>query len=354
MSWQPKLRPKGFPHSIDDFTVASLSELEHRSRTGEDKRDQRVFRVKRKHVLKACDRCRVKKTKCDGKQPCNRCSVYNHPCLFRERKATQTKVYSRGFVEMLESHHSLVVKALQKLYKFCVNNEGFPGEPLAEAPDGHPLTHAILDRLGLIKQAEENADEPDEDSEDLRYLRLLSTSTECSATAEPSPEPATPPEPSPTTISRSSICNSLPTPMTSRNNSAWHWDMQSVQPANYYPDPNYQDMIPLQRSSLSATDLGSGDISPHIEIPAGTSVPHGPHPHEQQSFAYFLDGSCNTGPDGQPSAKTTARLHTGIMPETHTHQMGILPSDMLGEFQFQAQETPYYPGFTPGWTFPAA
>lgn len=64
MSWQPKLRPKGFPHSIDDFAaVASLSELEHRARTGEDKRDQRVFRVKRKHVLKACDRCRVKKTK---------------------------------------------------------------------------------------------------------------------------------------------------------------------------------------------------------------------------------------------------------------------------------------------------
>jgi hypothetical protein len=64
MAWQPKLRPKGIPHSIDDFTaVASLSELEHRNRMGEDKRDQRVFRVKRKHVLKACDRCRVKKTK---------------------------------------------------------------------------------------------------------------------------------------------------------------------------------------------------------------------------------------------------------------------------------------------------
>ena len=63
MTWQPKLRPKGFPHSLDDFAIASLTELEHRSRMGDDKRDQRVFRVKRKHVLKACDRCRVKKTK---------------------------------------------------------------------------------------------------------------------------------------------------------------------------------------------------------------------------------------------------------------------------------------------------
>lgn len=65
MSWQPKLRPKGYPHTLDDFAVASLSELEHRARTGpgEEKRDPRVFRVKRKHVLKACDRCRIKKTK---------------------------------------------------------------------------------------------------------------------------------------------------------------------------------------------------------------------------------------------------------------------------------------------------
>jgi hypothetical protein len=61
MSWQPKLRPKGFPHTMDGFAaVASLAELEHRSRQAEEKR---VFRVKRKHVLKACDRCRVKKTK---------------------------------------------------------------------------------------------------------------------------------------------------------------------------------------------------------------------------------------------------------------------------------------------------
>ncbi|KMP07483.1 hypothetical protein CIHG_00343 [Coccidioides immitis H538.4] len=116
---------------------------------------QQIFRTRRKHVLKACDRCRVKKTKCDGNQPCYRCASYNHPCLFRERKVTQTKTYSRGFVEMLESHHALVVKALQKLYTHCINNKCFPGEPI-DVVDGYPLTHAILDRLGLIKEAEES------------------------------------------------------------------------------------------------------------------------------------------------------------------------------------------------------
>ncbi|KAJ5089311.1 hypothetical protein N7532_007995 [Penicillium argentinense] len=353
MSWQPKLRPKGFPHTIDDFAVASLSELEHRSRTGEDKRDQRVFRVKRKHVLKACDRCRVKKTKCDGKQPCNRCSVYNHPCLFRERKATQTKVYSRGFVEMLESHHSLVVKALQKLYKFCINNEGFPGEPLADAPDGYPLTHAILDRLGLIKQAEENADEPDEDTEDLRYLRLLSTSTECSATAEPSPEPTTPPEPSPTTISRPSVCNSVPTPITGRSNIGWQlqWDLQSVPSANYnYTDTGYQDMVSIPRSSIPGTELGASDIPPHVRVGASSSAPTA-HSHDH-TFGYFLDAACNSA-DGQPDVKPAVRLHSGIMPETHTQQMSNLSSDMLSDFQYQAQDSGFYPGFASGWAFPS-
>ena len=124
MSRQPKLRPKsqipGYSSGLYDVgLVATLADREADHGTCEKRREQRISRVKRKHVLKACDRCRVKKTKvgepasvhrlsaffnvwsahtnqCDGKQPCNRCSTYNHPCLFRERKATQTKVYSRG------------------------------------------------------------------------------------------------------------------------------------------------------------------------------------------------------------------------------------------------------------------
>jgi hypothetical protein len=264
------------------------------------------------------------------------------------------------FVEMLESHHSLVVKALQKLYKFCINKEDFPGEPLAKAPDGHPLTHAILDRLGLIKQAEENADEPDEDSEDLRYLRLLSTSTECSATAEPSPEPTTPPEPSPTTLSssRPSICNSLLTPMTSRSNSNWQWDLQSVQQASYsYPDNGYhQGLLAVQqRPSITSADLNAGEISPHVDIPSASAIAHNPQPHEQPSFAYFLDAGCNASSAGSSvEAKTAVRLQTGVMQDTHSdHPMSELSSDLLSDFQFSTHEPSLYPGFTPGWSFPS-
>ena len=70
---------------------------------------------------------------------------------------------------MLESHHALVVKALQQLYTHCINNKCFPGEPI-DVVDGYPLTHAILDRLGLIKQAEKELE--DTDSTNFELLQL--------------------------------------------------------------------------------------------------------------------------------------------------------------------------------------
>lgn len=265
------------------------------------------------------------------------------------------------FVEMLESHHSLVVKALQKLYKFCINNEGFPGEPLAEAPDGYPLTHAILDRLGLIKQAEENADEPDEDSEDLRYLRMLSTSTECSVTAEPSPEPATPPESSPTTLSHPTCPTS--TPMSGRSSTAgnWQWDLQPVQQPSYsYPDAGYHDLMALQRSSMNASDMGT-DISPPIELSAGpSSLPH--HHQHDPSFPYILNSCCdsaNAQPDvkpvlTRPHSLMNTHSHPHPHPHPHAHPMANnLPSEIIGDFHFQAHDSGYYQGFTPGWSFPS-
>lgn len=70
---------------------------------------------------------------------------------------------------MLESHHALVVKALQQLYTHCINNKCFPGEPL-DVVDGYPLTHAILDRLGLIKEAEKELEDSDSTSFELLQL----------------------------------------------------------------------------------------------------------------------------------------------------------------------------------------
>lgn len=263
---------------------------------------------------------------------------------------------------MLESHHSLVVKALQKLYKHCVNKEGFPGEPLVEAADGHPLTHAILDRLGLIKQAEENPDDPDEDTEDLRYLRLLSTSTDSSATTtDPSPEPVTPSEP---IQSNCNTVSSSPGFIHHDNNNdndngnsdnndntwKWEWEFQSAQREQQYHDyqdsSSYHGMMMSRPSFMETTGLPPEVPCPAQLVPLVLS--------QNQAYPYYLDSSC----DG---SSTKNRLHPGMTPGPSTHQVAAgLPVENMhivgGEYHIPFQEQQQFYSAPPGnacsyWTF---
>merc|ERR1712029_1246389 len=104
----------------------------------------------RKRVCKACDRCRLKKSKCDGASPCSRCKADNAICVFGERKKSQDKVYPKGYVEMLEQQQSQLVAGLRELYSKLRDGQPWPGAPLREAHGGHPLTHDILERLELL------------------------------------------------------------------------------------------------------------------------------------------------------------------------------------------------------------
>ncbi|KAN0082075.1 hypothetical protein V8E54_003373 [Elaphomyces granulatus] len=106
----------------------------------------------RKRVCKACDRCRLKKSKCDGANPCGRCRTDNAICVFGERKKAHDKVYPKGYVEMLEQQQSWLVHGLQELYRRTSEGEGWPGELLKPEPNGHPLTHDLLTRLGALDQ----------------------------------------------------------------------------------------------------------------------------------------------------------------------------------------------------------
>lgn len=241
---------------------------------------------------------------------------------------------------MLESHHSLVVKALQKLYKHCVNKEGFPGEPLAETADGHPLTHAILDRLDLINQAEENPDEPEEDTDDLHYLRLLSTSTDSSATSDPSPEPATPPDP--TTLTNCNQLNAPPGPA-----GPWKWEYPPEQYPNY-PDNGYQGM-------MSRLPLGPGPGPAMLPHNAAAVAAHPPPSGPENSCLYYLDDS-----GGETQMKSRLQPAVGVMPgpspHPHPHPSAAatpgLPVDMLSDYHLPLQEQPLYSGLTQSWNFP--
>jgi hypothetical protein len=104
----------------------------------------------RKRVCKACDRCRLKKSKCDGANPCSRCKADNAICVFGERKKSQDKVYPKGYVEMLEQQQAQLVAGLRELYARMQNGQGWPGQPLPTSHGGHPLTHDILERLDVL------------------------------------------------------------------------------------------------------------------------------------------------------------------------------------------------------------
>jgi len=129
----------------------------------------------RKRVCKACDRCRLKKSKCDGSSPCSRCKADNAICVFGERKKSHDKVYPKGYVEMLENQQSQLVTDLQELYKRTQNGQGWIGSPLKETSHGAPLTHDILERLGALKQDGHATGEAFEEDLNLMQQRLIAS-----------------------------------------------------------------------------------------------------------------------------------------------------------------------------------
>ena len=251
---------------------------------------------------------------------------------------------------MLESHHSLVVKALQQLYKRCINKEGFPGEPLAEGADGYPLTHTILDRLGLIKQAEENPDGPEEESEDLQYLKLLSTSTESSATTEPSPEPVTPPEPS------STNCSPVDPPLGS-SSEPFKWDMQMLPSYNNYSNPAYHNGMMMSRPLL-ATNLAESNMSSCITADSGpgqgTSAGAASAPYlyytNKDPRSSQIHPPLMIGLESDPHRQAAAGLPVDIMfNECHLALQG--QQQQQQEQQQQQQQQALYAPFARGWSY---
>ncbi|KAI9677779.1 MAG: hypothetical protein M1829_002551 [Trizodia sp. TS-e1964] len=127
----------------------------------------------RKRVCKACDRCRLKKSKCDGASPCSRCKSDNAICVFGERKKSHDKIYPKGYVEMLEQQQQQLVSGLQELYRRTQSGEGWTGSPLRESGMGHPLTHDILERLGALKQDADGFSESFEEDVSILQQKLF-------------------------------------------------------------------------------------------------------------------------------------------------------------------------------------
>lgn len=106
------------PETIDDST--SLSQrghletpqvdetpdaIEQPSPTNDNDSDQpqkaNAPLQKRRRVTRACDECRRKKIKCDGKQPCTHCTVYSYDCTY-DQPSTRRRNAAPQYIESLE------------------------------------------------------------------------------------------------------------------------------------------------------------------------------------------------------------------------------------------------------------
>ncbi|KAL6718993.1 Fluconazole resistance protein 1 [Lecanora helva] len=108
----------------------------------------------RKRVGKACQRCRLKKCKCDGVTPCTRCKSDDAICAYGKHKKSDKIVFRKGYVQMLERQQAQLIAGLQELYRRTQTGEGWTAPTLEPSHYGQPLTHKILEGLGLLRAEE--------------------------------------------------------------------------------------------------------------------------------------------------------------------------------------------------------
>ncbi|CAK7218964.1 Fluconazole resistance protein 1 [Sporothrix bragantina] len=104
-----------------------------------------------KRVWKACERCRMKKTKCDGEFPCKRCKDDGLVCTAGTRKKTEYKQLPKGYAEVLENTQFALVATVHKLYAMVRSAQAWDlGEPELNER-GQPVIHSIASKLGCIR-----------------------------------------------------------------------------------------------------------------------------------------------------------------------------------------------------------
>ncbi|KAJ5326912.1 Transcription factor [Penicillium brevicompactum] len=96
------------PHSGENEDDASLIEFkyahddEHNDSPDASTDPKSLPMQKRRRVGRACDECRRKKIKCDGKQPCTHCTVYSYECSY-DQPSNRRRNPAPQYVEALEA-----------------------------------------------------------------------------------------------------------------------------------------------------------------------------------------------------------------------------------------------------------
>ena len=89
-------------------------------------------------------------------------------------RVARANLFAPSYVEMLEQQQDKLVNALQELYDRTLKRKAWPGPPLNKTAKGIPLTHDILDGLGLLKLDDQgNYETFEEDTDVLRKKMII-------------------------------------------------------------------------------------------------------------------------------------------------------------------------------------
>ncbi|KIV82132.1 hypothetical protein PV11_04261 [Exophiala sideris] len=109
--------------------------------------------VKRR-TPRACDRCKIKKSKCDGALKCKTCKASGSVCAYTARRGREARTY---YCQM----RGVMDEALQRLYWACRQKKNFPGD-IPDEGTGVVTTDAILKGLRLSETAFDGLRRPDQ------------------------------------------------------------------------------------------------------------------------------------------------------------------------------------------------
>ncbi|KAF2844110.1 hypothetical protein T440DRAFT_473652 [Plenodomus tracheiphilus IPT5] len=102
----------------------------------------------RKRVKQACDRCRIKKTKCDGERLCGGCRVNNSLCSYSQVAGRQQN--GNSYAALVENQNKQLENAVQTLYQYVQTGHSLPALPGQSMGDGRPFLHEIVTYLDAV------------------------------------------------------------------------------------------------------------------------------------------------------------------------------------------------------------
>ncbi|RKF53351.1 hypothetical protein GcC1_222017 [Golovinomyces cichoracearum] len=160
------------PSISNDSRVSTRPAKRQRSFCLNDEDSDDVPRKQHRRVSKACERCRLKKTKCDGEIPCQRCTDDMVACCEGARKKGGSKTVSESScVELLECQQSKFIAGHLKMFKLMVDAGIWSFGEVRRNSRGVPIVHDILEKLGVMRSGSDFSKNFPESPDENRALR---------------------------------------------------------------------------------------------------------------------------------------------------------------------------------------